>query len=120
MNHLWDIRQALFSLEANWIKSYDEKLAELSLELGYSVDVNLIRKLYLPDVPHRVLPEIEGEYNIFRTSINGITIRFVEEMDVIQAIVEGALPDELIERIKKSTLEKISALENTPCELASY
>jgi len=120
MNHLWDIRQALFNLEANWIKDYDKKLAELTIELGYSPDVNVIKSLYSPDIPYIALPEIEDEYNIFRISINGITIRFVEDMDVIQATVEGALPDDLIERIKKDTLDKISALENAHCKLVSY
>lgn len=120
MNHLWGIRQALFSLEANRIHDYDKELAELTIELGYSPDVNLIKKLYSPDVPHIVLPEIEEEYNAFRISINGITIRFVEDMYVIQVTVEGVLPDDLIERIKKDTLEKIAAIENAPCNMASY
>lgn len=119
-NHLWEIRQALFSLEANWTKSYDKELAELKAELGYSINVSAIKKLYFPDVPHLTLPKIEDEYKTFRISINDIVVRFVEDMDVVQITVEGVLPDDVIERIKKDTLDKLSALENSPCKLVVY
>ncbi|NRA15564.1 MAG: hypothetical protein HRU04_08715 [Oceanospirillaceae bacterium] len=120
MIHLWDIRQALYSLETNKTENYDKELANLELQLGHLPDVNLIKELYSPGVPHIVLPEIEDEYNLFRISISGIVIRFVEDMDIIQVTVEGILPNNLIECIKKDTLDKITALENAPCELVSY
>jgi hypothetical protein len=119
-NHLWDIRRALFSLEANWENDYKNKMDELSRELGYLPDVKLVKKIYTPDIPHKILPIVDDEYNIFRISINDVTVRFVEEMYYIQVTVEGKLPDSVIEHIKQYTLNKISILENSTYEIASF
>ncbi|ELS05021.1 hypothetical protein Xen7305DRAFT_00047600 [Xenococcus sp. PCC 7305] len=119
-NHLWDLRQALWSLEVKWEEHYQQDLKNLEKELGYRPDVNLIKDIYSFGFPCEQLPQDEDEYNVFRIKIDGVTVRFVEERYSVQATVEGELPDEKIVELQNRTLSKISLLENTICDLEVY
>ncbi len=83
-------------------------------------DVTLVRDLYSFEFPYEKLSQESDEYNVFRIKINGVIVRFVEERYSVQANVEGMLPDEIIEKLKDSTLNKISTLENSACDLEVY
>lgn len=119
-NHLWEIRQALWSLEVKWNDNYQNDLEKLEKELGYRPDVTLVRDIYSFEFPYEKLPQEEDEYNIFRIKIEGVTVKFVEDRYSVFATVEGKLPNEIVEKLKDSPLSKISTLENTSCDLEFY
>ncbi len=119
-NHLWEIRQASWALNVKWDDQYQEQMESLQAKLGHKPDVRLVENLYCFDVPHKTIPSHEDEYNVFRVSIDGVTVRFVEESHCVQATIEGELPANIVENMQKSMLSKISALENAACDLEVY
>ncbi|MGK7873956.1 MAG: hypothetical protein AB4426_11790 [Xenococcaceae cyanobacterium] len=116
-NHLWDIRQALWCREFHWANDYKKSVKKLAKELGIEPNIDLINNLYSPEIPHQQIPDKDDEYGVYRISIDGIIVRYVEELFAVQVTVEGHLPEKLIEIIKSDMLKKISILENTECDL---
>ncbi len=116
-NHMWDIQQALWSRNVGWRKQLREQMEQLTVECGVRADLDLAARLYRPRIPHEEMPKIEDKYNVFRIKVDGITVRFVEHPYSVQMTVEGDLPHSSVEALASDLLEKISALENTPCEL---
>lgn len=110
-NHLWRMRQAVFSRNAGLDDPYRESIRQLAEEIGMEPDIDLVKGLYSPDIAHRRLPQ--QEHNVFRISIEGVTVRYVEDFYTVQVTVEGSLPDEVIETIRSDLLGKFSLLENS-------
>ena len=77
-------------------------------------DPELLSKLYRPNVPHTKLPEREDEFGVYRISIDGVTVRYVEESYSVQVTVEGKLPSQTIEALKTDLLEKLRRLVKAP------
>ena len=119
-NHLWEIRQALWSLEVNLPEQYQAHMDRLEGALGYRPDVNLVKDLYKFDLAHQDAQRDEELYNMFWFSVDGVRVRFMEESHVVQVVVEGNLPTDHVNMMKKQLVQKISALENSPCELEEY
>ena len=57
------------------------------------------------------------EYNVHRIKVEGTVVRYVEETDSIQMTVEGELPQKTLDALTRDLRDKLSALENAPCEL---
>lgn len=114
-NHLWEIRQALWSYEVNWKKDYEKAIKELSVKLGKTPNLDVIKKLYNPNINHEIIPKDEDEYAVYRISIEGIIVRYVEGHHAIQVTIEGELPSYIIEQLTNDLLHKFSLLENTEC-----
>ena len=116
-NHLWQIQQALWYREVHWEKEFREQMDQLSQEFGVSPDLDLAEKLYCPAISHEEISRKDDEYNIYRIKVDGVVVRFVQEMASIQITIEGDLPQKTIDAITSELLGKLTALENTPCEL---
>lgn len=114
-NHLWHLRQTLWSKSVNWQEDYQKEMYKLIKELGKEPELDLITSLYSPNISHQIIPENNEEYNVYRINIDGVVVRYVEESWTVQVTVEGELPDEVIELLKANLLEKFSLLENTEC-----
>ena len=99
----------------NWEDTYKESIKRLAIEIGKEPDLDLINVLYSPDVPHSQMPQ--QEYNVFRINVDGVIVRYVEDLYNVQVTVEGNLPEDVIEKIKSDVLEKFSLLENSTCDL---
>ena len=59
----------------------------------------------------------ENEYGTHRIRIDGTLVRYVQESDCIQLIVEGELPPSTLEVLANDLQEKLSRMENVPCTL---
>jgi len=125
-NHLFDYQQAA------WAKRFPEfdkpdgvlgrvkqqfEIPSLKEELGKPPDLNLFERRFRPPVAHEVIPGSVEEYNVHRVSIGGVTVRYVEGMDCVQMTVEGELPKDTLDVLTCDLFDKLSALENSPCEL---
>ncbi len=114
-NHLSEIKNALWKQKVNWQKEYQEHIKELIEQLGKEPDSEVFKNLYKPNIPHEQLPKDEDEYNVYRINIDGVIVRYVEDMFYVQVTVEGELPETVIDKLKADLLEKFSLLENTDC-----
>ncbi len=125
-NHLFDYQQAVWEKRIPGLSKPDGELARmkekfqipsLQEELGKSPDLDMFARLYKPPIAHEELAKSEDEYNVHRIKIEGVVVRFVEEMDCIQMTLEGELPQKTLDALTRDLLNKLSALENSPCEL---
>ncbi len=112
MNHLWHLRQLLWSQEVGW-EDVEEKTKELTEELGNTPRIDILPSLYKPSFTDEVLPQEEDEYNIYRIRVEGVVVRYVEDSFVIQVTVEGKLPEQTIRDLKSDLADKLSLLEQT-------
>jgi len=110
LNRLFNLRQALFALEAGWEKDYKKELKSLKKELNFEPDVMILKELYLPDIEHKVL-ENETHGDETKIEINGVVVRYNEDMHSIIMTVEGNLESDIIENINRQVAQKISLLE---------
>jgi hypothetical protein len=126
INHLFDYEEAIWEKECEEVQGKVEKLFEknnqteiptLQEELGKEPDLKLFGERYRPPVPHVVLPEVEDEHRVHRIKINEVTVRYVEDISEVQMTVEGELPEEILEKLTRDLLEKMTALENAPCQI---
>ena len=115
-NHLWEIEQAAWSQSVGWKKEFQEQLEQLKHQLGVQPDLNLITKLFSPAIPHEALPKKKDLYNVHRIKVEGVIVRYVEDMHSVQMTVEGELPQETVEALTSDLTFKISALENAPVD----
>jgi hypothetical protein len=124
-NHLFDYAQAVLAKRVPELSKPDGELARLKKqfeipsleeELGKSPDLDLFARLYKPPVAHEELARAEDEYNIRRIKIESVVVRYVEAMDSIQMTVEGELPQRTLDVLIRDLRDKLSALENAPCE----
>ena len=79
--------------------------------------IELFDRLYRPVVAHVPVAKSEDEHNVVRIKIEGVVVRFVVEMDCIQMTVEGELPQKTLDALTRDLIDKLSELENAPCEL---
>ncbi len=114
---LWHMRQALWYRGVKWKDDYAREMEHLLAETGHAPDLDMIATLYCLDDSARVLPSSEEEYNIFRVDIDGIVVRFKEDGFLVQAVVEGRLPESRLAGLQASVLQKLSALENAEWEI---
>ena len=125
-NHLFDYDQVVWSKRIPELGKFDGELAQLNKaleipslreELGQLPDLDLFARLYKPPVAHEAMAGSEDEYNVHRIKVQGVVVRYVEEMHSIKITVEGDLPEEILEALARDLVGKLSALENAPCEL---
>lgn len=119
-NHLWEVRQALWSKSVNWTDHYNEELSRLEEELGYKPDVSKIKELYIFPFPTGELEEDDNEHNLFWTYVDGVKVRFLEDHFSLIVTVEGNLPASTVETMQELLLDRLSTLENVSCELEAY
>lgn len=116
-NHLWHIRQAIWSQSVGWEKELREQMEQLTEDLGVRPDLDLMARLFNPSISHEEMPKVEDEYNIYRIKVNSVVVRYVEDMHSIQMTVEGDLPQATIGTLVSELTNRLSILENTTFDL---
>jgi hypothetical protein len=112
-NQLWKIRLALWTREAGWEKESAGHLETLARELGARPNLDIVPALYRPGIPHQEVTSGEKEHRTFRIQVDGVVVRYVEDMFSIQISVEGELAQEAVEVLTSDLVEKLTKLENT-------
>ncbi len=121
-NHLSKIRGLPFwkqtaERDKKYEKEYNAIKAELKKELGAVPEQELLESLYQPDVATEIIANDDpddDEYGVYRIRVDGVVVRYVEDMYSIRITVEGELPEEIVERLRKDITDKFAALERAP------
>ena len=108
LNHLWYARQL------NRTVPYTEIERRLIDEIGHLPSLERLQTLYRPKVADEVLPDEDEFSSTHRIRVGNVTIRYVEESFTIQTIIEGELPGETIDALRRDLVWKLTALENAP------
>lgn len=107
-NGLWELRQSLFEKQAGWL--------EKPLSRHVETKLRMLPTLYAPKFADEVLGETNDEYGTHRILVQGVVVRFFEDMYGIQVTVEGNLPDSTKQDLKDDLAAKVSALEDAEIE----
>ncbi len=116
--HLWEISQIEFRERIG--ESSQASRDELRSEAGIEVDLPLYKRRYQPSVEHEevVVDDEDGtDWNVHRVRIDGVVVRFNEEMDSVVITVEGDLAEEVVDRVAEELRTRLSTLENAPCRI---
>jgi hypothetical protein len=113
-------------------KELKQKIAELNQGKGISgkilgklfpcyfvPDLNLLETLYAPEIATEIIKRKVSEddddevddYHVHRIRIGDVIVRYVEDWSSINVTVEGELPQEIVEQLKKDLMDKFAALE---------
>jgi hypothetical protein len=109
---LWKIRLALWTREAGWEKESIGHLEDLTRELGVRPNLDAVAALYRPGIPHQEVKNGKEEHRTFRIQVDGVVVRYVEDMFSIQMTAEGELAPEAVEALTSDLVEKLTNLEN--------
>lgn len=93
---------------------YDRaQLADLEARLGRLPDFALYADRYRPPVPCTPHPDThdEGDWNITRVDVDGVTVRYCEESSSVHLRIEGHLPPDTERAIVEDVRRKLAALE---------
>lgn len=113
-NALWAMRQMLWSRSVGWLESEREERARLDPLLGAGADPDRIETLYSPPIAHRSIPQDLEEYEGFATwriEVDGVIVRYREDMRGVQMTIEGELPETTRTILVEDLRTKLSAVE---------
>ena len=113
--NLWEMRMLLFYDEAGWMEELQENLQNLREKTGAAPNLETVRRLYRPEIPHEEMPEREDEGSVFRIRIQDTVVRYSEDSRSVVITVEGKLANTVTEPMLDDLRSKIEALENTSC-----
>lgn len=114
-HRLFLVESMLFARDdrSKWGKEHFEQLRD---DFGGTPDFELYRALYTPPFEHESVSDNEEEPSVVRCKIDGVTVRYVEELDSIRVLFEGALSDSVMELVVDDLRAKLAKLEGTPCQ----
>lgn len=73
--------------------------------------------IYVPPVPHeRILPPDDADTYplVVHLVIDGVDVRYAEGSEQVELVIEGALPDDVVETLVTDLEHKLTALEGVP------
>jgi hypothetical protein len=92
-----------------------EQMAKHEQELGRRPDFTAHAARYAPPIPHTTLPDQDDDEAMStRISIDGVTVRYLEQMDAVRITIAGTLPPEQVELLIEDARSKLEALDRSP------
>lgn len=116
-NHLFDLRSAVWMRDMNWKEELAKEMQRLEADIGQTPDLDLMPTIYHSDDSVTQLPQDKDHYNDFRVLVDGIIVRFTEEMHVVRAVAEGRLSQERLQALQEGVRTHLSALEGAVWEI---
>ncbi len=116
-NHLWKIRQALWTRNSNWKKDFQSDMLRLSESLGHEPDLDAVASIYRVDGVTSDVPAKVGEDKILKVYVDGVAIRMKESHWLVQVMVEGDLPEAKLNAFKEGVLTNLARLEGVVWEV---
>lgn len=93
-------------------EQFENTLECLRSKLGIEPNLDLYHQLFIPPITHH---QDQNDENAIW--IDGIKIRYVDDMDNIKVYIEGQLSDEVVQLLQDNLCYKLSKLENCPCQM---
>ncbi len=116
-NHLWEIRQALWTRNANWKEEFQRDMLRLAESLGHEPDLDAVATVYRVDGVTSALPTTKAEDKVLKVYVDGVAIRMNEDSWRVHAMVEGALSDHKLKAFQDGVLAKLAQLEGTAWQI---
>lgn len=111
-NDLREIEEVAKPCRIPVLRKFAEKYRAKFAQRGHVVDPGLFFSRFSPPIPHCVLES--DEYKVYRILIDGVVVRYVEDMFEIAVTVEGDLSPEKLVVLRQHGLDTYSRLEGVP------
>jgi len=116
-NHLWQIRQALWTRNANWEEDFRKEMRRLSESLGHEPDLDAVGSIYRVEGLTSDSPTKNADNKILRVYVDGVAIRMKEDFWGIRVMVEGVLPVAKLKAFQDGVLANLARLEGAVWEI---
>lgn len=118
-NDLWRIEQAAREIRSLCSEKDDVQGYLYFAKSGHGVDAELFFSRFSPPFPHTPIEQDtdDDDHRNHRISVDGVTIRFVEDMFEISVTIEGHLDPDRRAALERHGLETYSALEGVPYKI---
>lgn len=116
-NHLWEIRHTLWTRDANWKEEFQRDMQQLCERLGHEPDLDAVTSIYRVDGLTSNAPVKNGEGKTLKVYVDGVAIRMKENQWLVQAMVEGELPEATLKAYQQGVLANLARLEGAAWEV---
>lgn len=116
-NHLWQMRQALWTRNANWKEEFQRDMQRLTESLGHEPDLDLIESIYQVDGLTSDCPKGKAKGKVLQVYVDGVSIRLKEDYWLVQVMVQGDLPELKLKAFKEGILANLARLEGAAWEI---
>ena len=116
--HLWNYEMRRFALQHPHAGLDRED--DLADEIGAEPNMDAFGALYSPPVPHSPIaqdPENEDEWRTTKITVDGVLLRYADDMDCLTVTIDGELPRATIESIAEDLRCKLALVENADCQI---
>jgi len=115
-NDLFGIESVVRASRSSRLSKFAERYKTKFAQRGHVVDAELFYSRFQPPIPHSpvAIDPDSDEFKVHRILIDGVIVRYVEDMHEIAVTVEGELSGDTIEVLKRHGLETYSRLEGLP------
>lgn len=116
-NNLWRMRSDQMMRDLGLSQTIEEQFAKMPPIIAQIMREQPplpkfdLRDLYCPPVQHETIPAGEDDFGVFRIRVDGVTVRYVEEMYSIRLVCEGELASHLVATLVTDLQKKLSAAE---------
>lgn len=93
-----------------------EQMKKLEADIGWVPDFALHASRYTPPFEHEKLPDGDGYPRVFRVSVDGVIVRYVEDLPHVRITVEGQLAPDKLAALVESARSRLEALERARYE----
>lgn len=112
-NHLWRMRQALWSRDHQRDADFQAELDRLRKSLGHEPDLDLLMSLYeVAGVTTATANlKVKSARNLQIIDVDGVTIKLRETIWLVEVTVEGDLAEDRIKALQDGVLANLARLE---------
>lgn len=112
-NHLSYLRHFMIHKIRGGENDAKEHRRKFLADLGDEPRTDLLEGLYEPVTANRRLPKFENDDSDARYSIEGVTVRYVEDRRGVQLIIEGAISERSVQQLCSDLQSKLELIENS-------
>lgn len=118
-NHLWQIRHALWTRNANWKEEFQRDMQRISDSLGHEPDLDAVTTIYRVSGVTSDATAKKSDDRLLKVDVDGVVIRMMEDRWGIHVMVEGELPEGRLNAFKEGVLANLARLEGVAWEVVT-
>ncbi|PAY18967.1 hypothetical protein CKO51_13500 [Rhodopirellula sp. SM50] len=116
--HLWNYDMRKFASE--YPRAGFDAEDDLAEQIGAEPNMEAYDSLYQPQVPYTPIeadPKDDDDWRTKKITIDGVRVRYTDDMDHLTVTVEGDLPQAVVDSMAKDVRDKLSLVENADCRV---
>ena len=116
--HLWSYEMRKFALDHPGA-GFDRE-NDLADEIGTEPNMDAYDSLYRPQMTHTSLDpqdECDEDWRTKRIDVEGVQVRYVDDMDHVTVTIEGNLDRTIVEALAEDLHAKLALVENAECRI---